>query len=416
MGPELLNGDGGYYLHDAQILLAGEDWRPYWPPGMLYLLAGISAILGAGWGSGLVLMLAIYGLFDFLLRQVFAATAHTNLVRLIFAVYPAFVHHSTAPLSQLPIAVCILGLVWGFKLSQSWQRILLWGVCLGGGILIRPGMAVLWPLLFLGVRLKPRRNFGDSRRDEMHRVSTAILASLLALTTIFAWEFKAQQMTGRWIRINEANAYNLYLGNNPWTHDYRSWWLGSQDFTDDPALQGFYRQRDSVKHLPLREQEAAFQQLVWRDIRTHPWKFGQRLLSRLRVFFAFDTYTAGSIRHRAPLLAGFLLLLDACCYLFLLLMAVNAFWLAPKASSSIWWLWIFAYAVPYLLAFSHPNYHLPIMPLLALTGLGMKNNGPLFCWKNPKGVRKIFWLLSLFVCLYIQLEWLVDIYLRTQNL
>lgn len=68
------------------------------------------------------------------------------------------------------------------------------------------------------------------------------------------------------------------------------------------------------------------------------------------------------------------------------------------------------YALPYVFSFSHPSYHLPVLPLMAALGLV-----PASLWIFPKGRPfrlpkggKAWWAVALvLVVLALQIEWVL---------
>jgi len=112
MGADLFANDAIYYVEEAQLLLDTGQTTLYWPPALIYLLAAWGWIFGLSWGSCMSFMLLWYIAFDVLLRKADRGLWPSYL----FALFPVFIHHSVAPLTQLPVAVCLLTL---YLLSRS---------------------------------------------------------------------------------------------------------------------------------------------------------------------------------------------------------------------------------------------------------------------------------------------------------
>jgi len=66
---------------------------------------------------------------------------------------------------------------------------------------------------------------------------------------------------------------------------------------------------------------------------------------------------------------------------------------------------IFFFMVPYLIAFAHPTYHLPLLPPLLMIGLGVNKSQE---QKNRK--RLYFFVIGIF--LLIQLLWIGQLIMR----
>jgi len=227
-------------------------------------------------------------------------------------------------------------------------------------------------------------------------------------------------MTHRFIWINEANSRNFFLGNNPYTDSYKTWWLGSHH-TDDHQ---FLEYQNRILALPDSEQGKAYTQLAISHIKTNPVDFLLRSFNRFRVFWAFDTFTGATYLqdYQGNRWIGVLfLLLDAVCYCLILFGAIFLFpfvWLRKQFYTIPLILigaFTFLYAFPYWLAFSHPTYHLPILSFILLIALiGYREMKYTIA---PKGLCHISWssiplwgrkwILTLGAFgIYIQLEWI----------
>ena len=408
LGEDLVVGDAAEYLREAQHWLAGRPLPPYWPPGLPWLLLPGLALSGGHPAGAVATMLLLYLLSNGLLFRLLPAR-HPRLRAFflaLFALLPVWVHHSVLPLTQLPVAV--LGLLLLGLLRQgrdlSWRQVLAVGLLLGAMALIRPASLTLLPLALGWLGWQQRQTW---------RATAWVLLGLGLL--LLPWELHLRQRTGRWIWINEANSRNLFLGNHPAAPDYRSWWLGSHDARQDPRMAGFYAEQDSVYALPQERQAQAFRQLALADIREAPGRFLLRMTHRLRTFWAFDSLTAGFLQAKSRGLAFLVLLLDALGYWLLLAGAVYAY-ARPRhpfsrATQGLLLGFMLGYPLPYLLAFSHPTYHLPLLPLLALLASGAPH--PLFTPVEPRNWRWARYLIGAGL-VFVQLEWLSDLISRGQ--
>ncbi|MEO0473061.1 MAG: hypothetical protein AAF206_25830 [Bacteroidota bacterium] len=386
LGDDILAGDATNYHNNALQIRWGEHFGPYWPPALPYYLAGWIWLLGgANWVMTLA-MLCLYAAFFFLLHTLLPThfkQSQQAIIHGLFAIYPGFIHHAVSPLSQLMAAVLLL-LVWT---GVRQEKIRWWlGIPLGVLILLRPSSLVLVALVWLWL-IWQRKWLG------------LVVSAAIVCLMIGGWVLRAHQMTDRWIWINDANGYNFWLGNNPQTPLYKSWWLGSHDESDDPQMAVFYQTRDSIKNLPPARHASSFSQKARAHIQDQPGLFVLRSLNRIRVFFAFNTYVGGSWQGKNRWLAMLLLGLDALCYLLLM-----SGWILFWQNKRLHWMilaTVLAYALPYFLAFSHPNYHLPLMGLIALATV---NDWTDMSRKKLISQIKKRWLLLLLLGL-IQLEW-----------
>jgi 4-amino-4-deoxy-L-arabinose transferase-like glycosyltransferase len=326
---------------------------------------------------------------------------------LALAIYPAMVHQSVEPLSYLPAAALLLALLSRIQCYLDVRkRGLLWkaGLLLGLLILFRPSAALflvaLPPLLLL------------RRKKFMPGIVLVLFAGLV----VGAWIGFASQQTDRWVPINDANSRNFYLGNNHWTSDYYTWYYGSH-WTGDPALPAEFRhQLDSLEKLPEAVRGRAFMRAGWQEIKAEPARFGWRTLARMRTLLAFDTF-AGTRAMKADGPEKYywgkgVLALDGLVYLSVLLLSVAFLFSTARrelAGRDIALVtgFLTVYSIPYWLSFSHPTYHLPMVPLMLLLAVVWAQIALRQESKMPKFRNKWLGWLVLIVLIAIQVEWVV---------
>lgn len=395
LGEELLTGDAFFYIDTAKSILAGESYLPEWPPALPYYLSVFGLLFGQSLWTWVFAMLLLYLFFNWVWKNtaaLFLDKKWVNLGMLVFVLMPAFVHYSVAPLSQLPLAIIILALVYLLhKNGLAWQM----GFLLSLGVLFRSGTLSLIPLFLIYFPVKKRS----------HDLVPFLLSFLFL---IGIWQYKSWQMTERFVWINDFNTYNLYVGNNPWTPDYKTWWLGSHDERRNPEFQAYYQEIDSLRSLDIRVQSEAFASLALGHIQKEWPLFLLRGSNKFRAFFAFDTYTGARLYAKNRPLGLIAILIDGGIYVLFGCLAILS--LVKKKPSvfeaDLLYLMlgiIFFYAIPYVLAFAHPTYHFPHIPLFVLFALkGIEEAG--IKELSQKSKLSHTFVLSLF--LFIQLEWI----------
>lgn len=396
---DLWSGDASWYMEAAQALV-NKGWAdPYWPPALPHLLAG-GLFLGIGhhW-LGMVLGLGFWVLFFWVLRTVVFERGNNPkgwLLKGIFLLFPAFIHQSVVPLTYLPVAILML-MAWQW-VAGSWgghplkEKIGL-GVVLGLMALFRAASLLMWPVFLLGYAW----NRGSWK--------SILIPAAIAIMILGIWEARLYAQEDQLILVNSANSYNLYLGNNPWTPDYKTWLLGSEDLHHHPDYTAFYEQIDSVRALPSLEQDGAFRKLAWNHIAAHPLEFAIRVGTRFATLLSFDTLAGATMYKQSHGWGILLLILDACCYIALLILAWLG-WTGTKWRSNEHLLWLavcISYMLPYLLAFSHPTYHLPLLSMFAWSAY----RGDPFSWKALKTRSWMSWII-LTVLLAFQVVWIVN--------
>ncbi|MEM7514220.1 MAG: hypothetical protein AAF388_25065 [Bacteroidota bacterium] len=381
--PWMWEGDAGSYVEVAGEWIGGSLGDFYWPPGLPALLTFAFSVLGLHKLSSLFLALVGWSTW---VGLIFLLLKNKPISRIgwgalwIFGLWPAWIHHSVVPLTHLWVAVCLLGVLYFFLRGKE----LLVGVCLLGAILIRPSSVLLLPVLMV---------FLFWRKEQRLRI---IRLALIPVLGIFTWQFFLYQQTQETFFINKANSYNLYLGNHPETPLYKTWWLGShaEDWNKYPVFQA---EMDSIRTLPTEAQQQAYRQLGLKHISKNHGQFFIRTMSRVRTFWAFDSFTGAWWYGKNRLVGIALLGLDAGCYL-LLLTGLLLFWKPVSEWKNLQWmslLIILFYSLPYYLAFSHPTYHLAITPLFYFLGE----------WNKKPSMNLTKWAI-LFLLIGIQLEWI----------
>lgn len=400
-----LVGDAAEYVKEAEHYYWGFlNREPYWPPLLPYWLSIIATLFQWNRDALLLSMLPSYLLLHFSLWGLARKTVGniaTTLVLLGMALYPEFIVQSVEPESYLPAATLITFLIWGIYHSLQQDK-LGWlipsGIAMGCLILLRPSAWLLIPMI--GILLA----WGKTefwKRAVFWTTVSLILPTLWMSYTEYAYKHK-------WW-INGANAYNFYLGNNPSTPHYETWYWGSH-WNPDPQFRAVV---DSGWHLLGNELDEYYGEKALSHILAEPGTFLNRAASRARVFWAMDITAGASIQHHTGskslgmAVSGF----GAMIWIGVLLSfcwtsSTNTF---RQSSFPRWAFWlIIVWLIPYLLAFSHPSYHLPILPILFLWASGRK-------WINPFGAAArptLHWrILGTLIILAVQVEWIIRVVL-----
>lgn len=395
-----LVSDALYYDGIANAIVAGHDYEPYWPPGLTYYLAAWKSVFGLEPIVSRLAMLPWYLGLVFVARDILRRiSGHlpANLAVAMLGFYPALIHHSIEPLSQLPAATLLLlafHQYLRFRETPEHLTVHLSGLFLGMLVLFRPSALILvavWPLI-IGWR---RRSF--------------LQAWIPVLFVVGLTSWGLTQRHGRFVLLNDANARNLYLGNTPWTDTYKTWYYGSH-WTMSPANPDRLRlELETIRRMPVEERSNAFLKKALQHIGDDPVGFGVRTASRVRTFWAADSFSGARLVNQGQKTMGYTVLgLDGVFYL--LVMALALWWWfavgwpqAPGFRIAIGGL-VALYALPYTFSFSHPTYHQPVLPLLVV----MASLGCASLWTSKvklKIHRK--WVAAMVILLLIQLEWVI---------
>jgi 4-amino-4-deoxy-L-arabinose transferase-like glycosyltransferase len=393
------------YHETALKLLRGESFEPDWPPGLPYFLASACAIFGPSEltsRAAMVLLWCGFAAALFALGRRAGGVEAGNLALLLFAVFPSYVLLSVTPLTQLPAATLLLAAaVVSLRLIDrpSFGRGLAVGLTLAGLVLVRPSNLLLCAAL-------PLYLFARTRR-----LAALVAPALVIALLVGAWSLKARAMTGRFVLINDSNSANLFCGNNPWTPLYRTWWFGSHKAGEPDVPDEYLREHQRIARLPIGERDHEFSRAALRHVLGRPDLFVVRSASRVRTYFAFDTFAGAQLAKGAHLkhLGLLVIAVDAALYL---AVAALALWLliaAPPPGGPLLALLVLLYSAPYFISFSHPTYHFPVVPLLgvlaAVAGarlLAGELRAPL------RGARRVGLIAALALLAAIQLEWIAN--------
>ena len=358
-----LVSDASRYREMAASLAMGRHFVPYWPPGLPLYLAVFSTLFG---GSELVVRLAMLPLYLVLCFALYKTAgsltsepACGNLALLPLAFMPGMICASVETVTETPAAALMVLVVCslvGIKKGKAGWAPLVLGVAVGCLALLRPASLIL--LLIVPVYLAWRS------RSLLAGLAVCLISALM----VMAWIGYVYSGTGQLVMINTANARNFYLGNNPQTPIYRTWWMGSHH---EPGA------APAEADLPELQKQHSLDAQDY--IKRHSGLFLVRTFNRVCVFFAFDTYAGAYVieDYGFPRLLGLsIVALDSAIYLMLAIGSILFLATLPGRKdgatefsdatihASLLLGLALLYACPYFIAFSHPRYHFPLEPLL----------------------------------------------------
>ena len=386
-------------------LLAGVKFSPYWPPGLPYYPLVVHKLFGDGLLAARASILPFYILFSIglyaLIRQ-FGSRFAGNLALAVFAVYPSYVRWAFNPATEYPAAALLVLVVWLALLTcrrQSWPLAIVLGLLLGAFALTRGSSVGL--LLFVPIYL-----FFATRRPAL-----ALAPLLVAAIPISAWLWKAHDMTGRFVTINDSNAQNFFLSNNQYTPLYNTCRGGPVEWNEPPELTRMEQQIDCQ---PPVQQQRTYRELALRYLRARPDLFLLRTFNRFRAFFCFPIHRGEPLSGRASTRHGWFGLgitaLELCFYWPIMILAIvfcfnlSRFGLAARDAALLLGA-AFAYAAPCFLTCSQPRYNFPVVPLFAVFAFLFVDALLTRPWRELVWPRAATFLTLAFFA-YIQIEWM----------
>jgi len=400
--------------HDVAVcLLEGKFFIPMQPPGQsLYLLlfyVFFNSDVFIGRLSTIVLYVIFSLLLFFCVRRV-ASQVFANILLLIFAVYPLYIICSVEPTNYLMTAILLLAIVYLLFIILEKESIplsILLGLVLGVVALTRPSTLIL--LLVVPAYLMVKRKVWW----------VVVIVLLVSLLVISLWVLEVYRLTGHFVVINHVNSLNFFLGNNPHTPLYKTWFYGSYT-TLEGSSTGFKEILREIKMLPVQERDGEYIRQALSHIIERPQLFLIRTFSRVQTYFAFDSSSAPLLYRyygadlRIGLLTNFI---DAFIYLSITSLSLVAIFIEwsrrRKEFIFIILVVLLSYALPYFISLSHPVYHFPVVPLLAIIAVlalnEMKGDDCGIKLRERKSKSFRIFVISLIIFIVIQIVWGISI-------
>jgi 4-amino-4-deoxy-L-arabinose transferase-like glycosyltransferase len=346
----------------------------YWPPGNAFLLAAAYALTGKSVVVARLLMLALSTASVWLVvllarelsrgNQRVAAAAGwlaALYVPALFLVGQSYAQHLAA--------FTLLAFTYVGVRALKEDRLAFYaaaGVTLGVGCLTRPSMVSVFPVILVAWWVEGRRR----RRAKGMAHAVTGLALFVGFTVAIVAPVQAFNLSrGAGFTISTNNERNLFLGNNPYTPNYKTSQFGQRSLSElDPEvatyLRSYYERPDARD--AMRREAIGFAV-------HHPLVTLYRTVNRTSAFWGFDylgsrliqKYEDWPTSRSLPVLA-----LEAGAYSVVALFALAAVF-AFRADVDPFWGWmvvcaVLGYEVPYALAFSGGTYHFPVMPLVVV--------------------------------------------------
>ena len=364
----------------ALDVVSGKQWSSafYMPPGIPLLLASLYGLLGPHlWvARGIIIVLQLLtiplaGLLTFeLLGQNERAGRWTAWIA---ALYPPAVMLAGQPYSQHLTTVCLLATAYFWLKGLREERLGPFfpaGAALGIGILARPSMLSLCPVLGLAAlctawsrRDPTKRGLG---RFKLRFVVNPTIAFMLAAGTVLPVMLHSLSTGAGWA-ISTNNERNFFLGNNRYTPIYKTGHFAMRGHRDlEPEVRDYLiriTHAEDKKQLMMRE--------ALGHIRNHPFLTLLRTANRLRAFWGFDYLASRQIQqHKGWGVAGLgvLLAIEAGGYILLMLAAIAGVADCLRSRNRMPVVGVlalvFAYQLPYALAHAAGTYHFPVVYLL----------------------------------------------------
>jgi 4-amino-4-deoxy-L-arabinose transferase-like glycosyltransferase len=406
LGGMPLVSDARDYFEVAGRFASGDMGGPfYWPPGESLVLAPALTTFGKSILAARAVTIAISVasvVLTVLVARELAGGRAARIAGWIAVVYAPSVLLCGQTYSQHLAAVCLAAVAYFGLRAVRERRFALWaaaGAALGLGCLTRPSMISVAPVLAVVWGLSMPRD-PPSFRLLFGGATVAICAALALVAPALVHNARA----GAGWTVSTNNERNLFLGNNPYTPDYKTSHLGQRSI-DELApdtrayLESFYTRTDA---------RAAMHHAAVAYMAQHPLRTAWRTLHRATSFWGFDYLASREIekwRGTGALATMPLLALEAGSYLVVAALALAGLFALGSACNPTWRLacvaLMLAYEAPYAIAFSGGTYHFPVVPLLVpFAAVALANAAA--AWQRTRASRSTIAVLSVFVTVQVE--------------
>ena len=380
----------------------------YWPPGESLVLSAGFALFGPSVVVARALTVAISAattVFTALVAREVAGERSARTAGWMWAGYAPSVLLCGQAYAQHLAALCLAAIAFHGMRAVRERRLVDFvatGVALGLGILTRPSMVSVAPVIAAAWVIAAHHE-PAARRALAAGAAVAMCVGLACVLPACAHDARA----GAGWTVSTNNERNLFLGNNPYTPDYKTSHLGQralEELAPDTRryLESFYARSDG---------RAAMRHAAVGYMIRHPARTSLRTLNRATSFWGFDYLASREIQkwrdwNTAKTLP--LLCIEAAGYLAvaaLALVAIFAMGAPPGPGRRAWRVWLvalaLAYEVPYTIAFSGGTYHFPVVPLLVPLA-AIAASRPARAWRSLRRSRRGCFALCIFAILEAQ--------------
>lgn len=386
-----LMGDAADYFERALQLLHGVDngRAHYWPPGGPYLLEGLLWLSGradAAWAQVLMsIMSALTTAVVFLLAaRVSGQRKVAWLAALCHGLSPTTLWMARQSESHTFCAMWVaLAALFAVRYAQrrGYLSLLLAALSLGMLVLTRPGSALLalalagLPLL---LALLGRRT--GTRLPWSHALPQSLMVVVAVLAMLWpTLQFNHARGAG-WV-LSTNNERNFFLGNNPYTHPYKTGHMAQRELSSlPPDVQAYL-----TRHYQAADPRAAMLQSSKEFILQEPGQFVRRCANRFANFWTFDYEQGRRLQlflepyGRVAVAPMALQAVYSFALIALMLLGLPVLLRSGQAAWALSALFVcLLYQAPHVVAFSSPVYRsglAPLICLLAAWGLVLMRSG-----------------------------------------
>lgn len=373
----------GVHLY-AHGTLYPDSWRmpglPAWL-ATLFTMAGGASVDVARAGNA-VAGAVTTALTYWLARRRAGTRRHAVIAAAIVAVYPTLLLYTSLVATEAVVAVPLLGACIAATYATPRAAVAL-GLCTAAALLVRPAAVALVAAALAAVWWEGR-DVGIGERAEPARASRGWRIGLFAAALVLAllpWWTHNAALHGRFVPLDTTGGLNLLIGSGPGAN-------GRWDYTRVVELQNTALLGVDVTTPAGSDRASA---LAWAHVRAHPLTWVSLVPAKLTGLFAFEgretayLYSVGFFGAQSATTAK--LWTAASVIAFPLLFVACALQLARSGlgspASRMIAVFLGASVALHLATFGDPRFHLPFVPLMAVSAAAPRRVGIHSRWPWP---------------------------------
>lgn len=366
--------DGPSYRTQALQILDGTQGYFFFPPGTAISAAPVYAVFGTSSAVDHGIALIFWMLFSISCAWLAWLVCTDKRSAWYATMMATFLPHgllATSTISSQPLATALVtSSLCLIVLAYRNRRVLPWtiaSVLLGYATITRPATIVLSAIAVFALVVAWKKM----------RLPTGV--TLVALTTLVAGQaifivpvVLHNHACGQGYALSTNNEWNLLVGNNPYTPDYKTGHFGQRTFDQLPNEARLYLTTILPHEQPALAtlaQRNAMKDSAISYISAHPLRTAYRVSNRFRGFWGIDYTSAREIQntyHLSGSATAGLLAAEGGGFLFVLLLSCVSLLRVGLETRYKYLVCIVVASslLPYLLAFSMAKYHTIVLPVL----------------------------------------------------
>jgi 4-amino-4-deoxy-L-arabinose transferase-like glycosyltransferase len=406
--------DGPSYRAQALNILDGRQSYYFFPPGTALAAVPLYAVFGDSLTTDHLVATIFWIAFSIACAWLAWLMCDSKKTAWIATLFAAMLPHgllATGTISSQPLTAALLAssICLGI-LSYRKGSLTLWtaaAALLAFAVLVRPAtLAVSSTVMLLLIWAAWKHHISVARGVS----SGTLLVVVHAMFLLPVMNHNASQ--GQGYSVSTNNEWNLLVGNNPYTPNYKTGHFGQRTFdkidVDARAYLSAFLPHQQPANATFSERQQMRSEAI-EYIVDHPLQFLYRVSNRFRGFWGMD-YTASRELQNAYGLGitqtGVLLLLEGGGFIFVLLLSLLYYVRTGlDTRNTLTYIFLAASIAPYLLAFSVAKYHTVVLPVLfplaaqAIVWITSKEERQMMLAHRPKRL-----LIMLLIVAVIQME------------